>query len=316
MAIELVQNQVSVLEGLDVAGISSMMNSITRFQAVIQKTLKKGHDYDVIPGTQKPTLLKPGAEKTLMLLGLTSEYEIIEKIEDYDREIFAYTIKCILSRNGTKITEGVGNCNSKEDRYRWRWVKEEDLPIGADAESLKKRTNQWNQVQYRIENEEVCSQTNTILKMAKKRAQVDATLTVAALSEVFTQDIEDMREMFKAEAEQNIQAGDGEHIRVTFGKYKGRTLGEIAEEDISYVEWLAANAREDVMRKAAEMVLEDSKAEPEPKASSKPAGQPKTDGQAKPKAGHGKAPQEEQEVKHVYIGGEQESFADDVELPF
>ena len=32
---------------------------------------------------------------------------------------------------------------------------------------------------------------NTVLKMAKKRAQVDAVLTVASLSEIFTQDMED-----------------------------------------------------------------------------------------------------------------------------
>ena len=33
---------------------------------------------------------------------------------------------------------------------------------------------------------------NTVLKMAKKRALIDATLLVASLSDIFTQDLEDM----------------------------------------------------------------------------------------------------------------------------
>jgi len=44
----------------------------------------------------------------------------------------------------------------------------------------------------RVENEDIYSQVNTILKMAKKRALVDAALSAGRLSQVFTQDIEDM----------------------------------------------------------------------------------------------------------------------------
>lgn len=45
----------------------------------------------------------------------------------------------------------------------------------------------------------VFSMKNTVLKMAKKRAQVDATLTIASLSNVFTQDVEDMQNFNKRE---------------------------------------------------------------------------------------------------------------------
>ena len=47
---------------------------------------------------------------------------------------------------------------------------------------------------YRLDNEDIYSQVNTILKMAKKRALVDAALSAGRLSQVFTQDIEDMHE--------------------------------------------------------------------------------------------------------------------------
>lgn len=249
----------SLIENVEVNEIVGTLNKITQVQAAVQKELKQGHDYDTIPGTSKPTLLKPGAEKLLMMFGLTSEYEIIERIEDYEKGIFAYTMKCILSKGNYKITEGVGSCNSKENKYRWRWVKEDDLPTGIDKSSLKQRSNRWGKVEYQIENDEIYSQANTILKMAKKRAQIDATLTVASLSELFTQDIEDMRQFIQQEEVSNLTDVEAENVKLTFGKYKGKTLKEVHEIQPDYLDWLASNAKEEVMKKAANMVLNSSK---------------------------------------------------------
>jgi hypothetical protein len=256
------ENALSILDTVEIQQIGGMMATIKKFQAVVNQTLVSGHDYDTIPGTNKPTLLKPGAEKILMLLGLTSEYRIIEQVEDYDKGIFAYTVQCVLSKGSTKITDGLGSCNSKEDKYRWRWVKEEELPPGMDKDNLKSRTTKYGSVQYRIENDEIYSQANTILKMAKKRAQIDATLTVAALSEVFTQDLEDMRVFLQQEEIDNMKPDEVGNIKINFGKHKGQTLAEIAKQDISYIEWIAEKGRDESMRKAAGLLLNGS---PEPR---------------------------------------------------
>ena len=166
-----VQTSLSMIENVNLQQVSATMQKIAQFQAVIQKTLKKDHDYGVIPGTgSKPILLKPGAEKILMLMGLTSEYNVIEKVQDYDRGFFAFTVKCTLSKGDVKITEGVGHANTREKRY----VSGRQ----QDAYTL----------------------ANTVLKMAKKRAQVDAVLTVASLSDIFTQDLEDLGEEFEVPA--------------------------------------------------------------------------------------------------------------------
>ena len=157
----------SIIDNVNLQQVSATMQKIAQFQAVVQKTLKKDHDYGVIPGTgSKPTLLKPGAEKILMLMGLTSEYEVIERVQDYDRGFFAFTVKCTLSKGDVKVTEGVGHANTRERRY----------------------TSGKQQDAYTL--------ANTVLKMAKKRAQVDAVLTVASLSEIFTQDLEDLDDGF------------------------------------------------------------------------------------------------------------------------
>lgn len=250
MAIE--QTALSVIDGIDTQQVAATMQNISRFQAVVQRALKQNHDFGVIPGTPKPTLLKPGAEKILMLMGLTSEYEVLERVENYESGVFAYTVKCTLSKGLMKVTEGLGSCNSKEDKYRWRWVKEDDLPVGVDKDSLKQR-GYGDNVRYRIENEDVYSQVNTILKMAKKRAQVDATLTVAALSELFTQDLEDMDITGqRTESSYTPKVDNPANVELTFGKHRGKRLGEVPRD---YVEWLADNARDDWMRDAALAVI-------------------------------------------------------------
>lgn len=186
---------------------------IKKFQQVVHKLLVRGVDYGRIPGTDKDTLFKPGAEKVAKLMALADSYEIMERIEDYDKPLFAYTIRCRLSsiQTGDLVSQGVGQCNSMESKYRYRWVWPSDVPEDYDKTTLKIKT--WKKgarkfAKYRIENDDIYSQVNTILKMSKKRAMVDATLSAARLSELFTQDLEDTSE----ESEQN---GDSENTVIS-----------------------------------------------------------------------------------------------------
>lgn len=199
----------SIIDNVNLQQVSATMQKIAQFQAVVQKTLKKDHDYGVIPGTgNKPTLLKPGAEKILMLMGLTSEYEIIERIQDYEKGFFAFTIKCQLSKNSIVITEGFGHANTKEARYDRRWVTESKLPPGTDKSNLQGREKDGKYgkyFEYLVENDDPYTLVNTVLKMAKKRAQVDAVLTVASLSEIFTQDLEDYGDVLQQQPRQPRQ---------------------------------------------------------------------------------------------------------------
>jgi uncharacterized protein (DUF3820 family) len=217
-------NSLSIIESVDIGAVQSTLAKINQFQVVVQNTLKANHDYGVIPGTQKPTLLKPGAEKIQMLLGVTSEYEVIERVQDYEKGFFAFTVRCIVYKNGMKITEGVGHCNTKEKKY-----------INQDPYTL----------------------ANTCLKMAKKRAQIDATLTLASLSEIFTQDIEDMQEFVQTEQVETMTAQDAAQIKLMFGKYKGKTLKEIYKMQPDYLEWLLKQDRTDpVIKKGIELMFE------------------------------------------------------------
>lgn len=149
-----------IIEQVDTASLGRSLQAIGAFQQLVRSQFKQNHDYGIIPGTgAKPTLLKPGAEKIVMLLGLTSEYDIVECTRDFEKGFFQYQIKCKLLKNGTIVTEGMGAANTKERKY-----------LRQDAFSVD----------------------NTVLKMAKKRALVDAALLVGSLSDIFTQDMEDI----------------------------------------------------------------------------------------------------------------------------
>lgn len=156
---EPVTNNLSIIDDMSIQQVAQTMQKITQFQKVIQQTLRQNHDYGIVPGTDKPTLLKPGAEKILMMMGLRSEFEIVDSTRDFENGFFQYQVRCKLYKGDLLITEGLGSCNTKERKY----AKQD--PFSID---------------------------NTVLKMAKKRALIDATLLVASLSDIFTQDLEDM----------------------------------------------------------------------------------------------------------------------------
>ena len=152
-------NALSLIESTNLQSIQGSIQKIKQFQTLVQSQFTQNHDFGVIPGTGKPTLLKPGAEKLIMLLGLTCEFEILDSTRDFDTGFFQYQVACRLKKNGEVMTEGPGSCNTRERKY-----------IKQDPYTMDK----------------------TVLKMAKKRAMVDAALLVGSLSDVFTQDIEDM----------------------------------------------------------------------------------------------------------------------------
>lgn len=195
-ALAIVQSPLSLIDDIDVRAVADTVQKIRTLQKTLKEILTDGHDYGKIPGCgEKPTLLKPGAEKIQMALGLTPVYELIEHTENFEGlGFFAYTVKCVLMKNGAQITEGLGHANSKEKKWALEYVYEKDLPYGIDKDVLKKKTIETKNgtfIKYEVDAD-ANSKANTILKMAKKRAQIDATLAVASLSEIFTQDFDDL----------------------------------------------------------------------------------------------------------------------------
>lgn len=175
-----------------------------------RKVLVESVDYGIIPGTTKPTLLKPGAEKLCTAFGLCPEFEPISQIEDFENGVFHYRYRCSLIHiaSGKKIATGIGSCNSKEDKYRWR---NEECPNCHKQKIFKSKYADRQTGEFgwycggcksnfpasqftgaREENADPFSIVNTLDKMSQKRALVAAVLIGTGASEFFTQDIEDL----------------------------------------------------------------------------------------------------------------------------
>jgi hypothetical protein len=193
-----------------VVSLEEMRRQISELDEFKRSIMIKDVDYGDIPGTHKPTLLKPGAEKLCMVFGLAPTFESVTKVEEWERGFFHYDERCVLTnkRNGMVVASANGSANSKETRYRWRDSK----PVcpGCGFELKRQRDNdgfycwrkiggcgaEWRKEQIgaagRIENPEPYELVNTIKKMAQKRALVAATLIATGGSGYFTQDVEDL----------------------------------------------------------------------------------------------------------------------------
>lgn len=142
------QTQSIVHRSSDFLPCMSIDEAIGRRNLIVQFTQKvmvSGTDFGAIPGTDKPTLLKAGAEKLATLFGLTPRFVILERTEDWigsehaGEPFFYYLYRAQLYRGDSLIAEADGSANSWEKKHRWRWVPETALPAGIDKASLRSR---------------------------------------------------------------------------------------------------------------------------------------------------------------------------------
>lgn len=197
-----------------------------KIRQVMQSVMTEGVHYGLIPGVNKPSLFKPGAEAINVALRLAPHYDS-EKIWHDDGHLTVVS-KCTLKHIPTDLTiaTGEGLCTTKETRYAFRQggrkcpnceaeaiKKSKFAPKPNDYEGAKSSDPPgWycfskiggcgmnfaaddpritSQTEGRVPNPDIADTYNTVLKMADKRALVAAVLNGTAASDVFTQDVED-----------------------------------------------------------------------------------------------------------------------------
>ncbi len=126
----------------------------------IRSAMVEGVDYGVIQtkrGPSKPSLWKPGAEKICGMLGVTIHFPTLH---DYEQ----------AALHGVDIKHVIIRCEIHDAAGR----------VVADGVGARTISQDYGDL-------------NKALKMAEKSAHIDAALRMAGLSEVFTQDLEDMK---------------------------------------------------------------------------------------------------------------------------
>lgn len=206
---------------MDDGGISveALIARVDKIKEVQRRVMKEGQHFGKVPGVDKPTLLKPGAE----LLGMTFQLDAQFKPEDrWDGQHLECVVTCTLFniQSGHRVGGGLGSCSTKESKYAWRKGERECPQCGQPA-IIKGKADYgggwlcWNKPERgkngcgakypdgdesielqnvdRVPNPDIADQYNTVRKMACKRAHVAAILFVTCASEIFTQDVEDLK---------------------------------------------------------------------------------------------------------------------------
>jgi hypothetical protein len=195
--------------------VEDLLAQVQKIQALMTKVMREGEHYGVIPGTNKPTLLKPGAEKLCLLFRLDPQYHSVESV---DGRHLTVKSMCTLWHipTGQRMGSGEGSCSTKEAKYAYRRAVRACPVCGSTGTIIKGRAGFgggwlcWDkrggcgakfkdgdpaierQPLGRVANEDLPDSFNTILKMSNKRALVAAVLNVTAASDIFTQDLEDL----------------------------------------------------------------------------------------------------------------------------
>ena len=193
----------NLLEEEDIEQANLIFDAMRNY---VSRYFKKEIDYGLIPGCgNKPVLLKAGACKLCRLFKLRPQFEMIDKIVDYQNNLFHYHYRCHLFRFNELVGQGDGLASSKESKFNRKnlicprcdaegtvfkdkktntyycWTKQGGCGAkNLSPDSVKKRGDIFDY-----------NTVNTVLKISQKRALVAAVLIVCGASEYFTQDLED-----------------------------------------------------------------------------------------------------------------------------
>lgn len=192
--------------------------NVNLIQEVMKAVMKDGTHYGTIPGTPKPTLYKPGAEKIFMTFRIAGKPEV-EDLSTSDEIRYRVTFNASSQAASLFLGAGNGECSSDEEKYKWRKpVCDEEWEEAAEDERRevwKKSGGKAAKIkQVRIRPADIA---NTILKMATKRAMVAACLLVTAASDVFDQDIEDLPDGYEV---------NGHPVKTPPAKPKRKSAGD------------------------------------------------------------------------------------------
>lgn len=203
----------------DPLSIDRLIARVDKIKEAQRRAMHEGQHFGKVPGVDKPTLLKPGAELLGMMFQLAASFRAADH---WNGEHLECVVTCTLTHSptGVIVGEGLGSCTTRESRYAWR--KGERLCPNCNEPAIIKGKQQygggwlcWNkpeknkngcgakfedgdesielQTVDRVPNPDLADQYNTVRKMACKRAHVAAILFVTCASEIFTQDVEDLK---------------------------------------------------------------------------------------------------------------------------
>ncbi|GHV74961.1 hypothetical protein AGMMS49940_22630 [Spirochaetia bacterium] len=197
--------------------VNEVKNQVEKIKTLMTDLMREGEHYGgSFPGDTKKSLHKPGADKLCFMFRLRPDFE--QEIKELPGGHIEVLSKCKIYHieSGTKIAEGVGMASTMESKYRWRNAAKKCPECGKETiiKGKAEYGGGWlcygkkggcgakfadgdqaieGQVVGKVENADIADVYNTVLKISKKRAYVDATITATAASDVFSQDADELK---------------------------------------------------------------------------------------------------------------------------
>lgn len=212
--------------------IKHMLERVNLVQEVLAHVMKKDIHYGAsFPGDTKLNLLKPGADALGVAFQFYPEFEVKEIDHNNGHREYRTDCRIKLQSDGRLIAMGVGTCSTLESKYRYRNAALKCPACGKEAIIKGKIFDDgtgggWycfdkkggckakykdgdpkieKQERGKIENPDPADVWNTCLKISKKRAFVDASITATGASDMFTQDAEDIAENLDAQKKKDAK---------------------------------------------------------------------------------------------------------------
>jgi hypothetical protein len=238
-----------------------------KIRQVMAEVMTDGVHYGKIPGIDKPSLLKPGAELLNVTFRLAPSYQSERTFHEGGH--LTVVSKCVLTHipTGLVLGEGEGLCTSMETKYAWRQgvrvcpacgeptIKKSKYPprdnpdakpgwycfakIGGCGENYDADDpGITGQETGRTANPDLPDTWNTVLKMGAKRALVAAVLNVTAASDIFTQDVEDNRAAADTENDPGEAASGRVRLPASWAEWEHR-MDQIGLTEPERSVWLA-----------------------------------------------------------------------------
>ena len=206
---------------------------------ILTEVMVEGIHYGKIPGTDKPTLLQPGAEKICATFRLAPKYDV-EDLSEPHNNLFRYRVKCSIYtiRDGYFVGSAVGEASTAEEKYQWQRAVCQEQWDEADPTQRRKKWKEDGTHILQIQRNGA-DLANTCLKMATKRALISATRCSTACSDLLDVDLDEeaVADLVKEQAKeqtkdqapaQKPKAKTPPAPRVPYGNYKDKHIDDPA----------------------------------------------------------------------------------------
>lgn len=189
---------------------------LAELQKFVREVMVEGTHYGPpFPNSTKQVLYKAGGELLMEVYGYAVDVHVLKRIEKWTAAeggpFFHYEVEALIysKRTGNFVGRGIGSCNTRENRYRWRQGERACPSCGQEAiiKGKAQYGGGWlcwktkggcgakfaendaaitDQKAGKVPNDDVETLVNTVLKIAKKRAYLDGAIAMTQSSGLFT----------------------------------------------------------------------------------------------------------------------------------